>query len=49
MPSSNVTSRVTRIEMPACDAGWGIEPVKEAIRAHPPKAGSGLLDYGKKA
>jgi L-alanine-DL-glutamate epimerase-like enolase superfamily enzyme len=29
--------------------GWGTEPVEEAIRARPPKAGSGLLDYGKKA
>ena len=29
--------------------GWGTEPVEEAIRAHPPRAGSGLLDYGKKA
>jgi galactonate dehydratase len=29
--------------------GWGTEPIEEAIRAHPPKTGSGLLDYGKKA
>jgi L-alanine-DL-glutamate epimerase-like enolase superfamily enzyme len=25
--------------------GWGIEPDEEAIRAHPPKAGAGLLHY----
>jgi len=29
--------------------GWGTEPIEAAIRAHPPKATSGLLDYGKKA
>ena len=29
--------------------GWGTEPVEEAIRAHPPKAGAGLLGDGKKA
>ena len=29
--------------------GWGTEPREEAIRARPPKAGAGLLDYGKKA
>ena len=25
--------------------GWGTEPNEEAIRAHPPKAGGGLLHY----
>jgi len=29
--------------------GWGTEPVEDAIRAHPPKAGGGLLSDGKKA
>ncbi|HWQ38499.1 MAG TPA: mandelate racemase/muconate lactonizing enzyme family protein [Burkholderiales bacterium] len=29
--------------------GWGTEPREEAIRAHPPKATAGLLDYGRKA
>jgi galactonate dehydratase len=29
--------------------GWGTEPREDAIRARPPKAGAGLLDYGKKA
>lgn len=28
--------------------GWGTEPVEEAIRAHPPKAAAGLLNYGRK-
>jgi L-alanine-DL-glutamate epimerase-like enolase superfamily enzyme len=28
--------------------GWGTEPNEEAIRAHPPKGGTGLLDYGAK-
>jgi L-alanine-DL-glutamate epimerase-like enolase superfamily enzyme len=28
--------------------GWGTEPNEEAIRAHPPKGGTGLLDYGRK-
>ena len=28
--------------------GWGIEPVEEAIRAHPPKDHAGLLSYGRK-
>jgi L-alanine-DL-glutamate epimerase-like enolase superfamily enzyme len=28
--------------------GWGTEPNEEAIRAHPPKMQSGLLDYGRK-
>ena len=28
--------------------GWGTEPVEEALRAHPPKAPAGLLNYGKK-
>ena len=25
--------------------GWGIEPVEEAVRAHPPKVPGGLLHY----
>jgi galactonate dehydratase len=25
--------------------GWGTEPIEEALRAHPPKAGGGLLHY----
>ncbi|HEX7954814.1 MAG TPA: mandelate racemase/muconate lactonizing enzyme family protein, partial [Burkholderiales bacterium] len=29
--------------------GWGIVPNEEAIRAHPPKAMQGLLNYGRKA
>jgi galactonate dehydratase len=28
--------------------GWGTEPNEEAIRAHPPKATAGLLNYGRK-
>jgi L-alanine-DL-glutamate epimerase-like enolase superfamily enzyme len=28
--------------------GWGTEPNEEAIRAHPPKATTGLLNYGRK-
>jgi L-alanine-DL-glutamate epimerase-like enolase superfamily enzyme len=28
--------------------GWGIEPVEEAIRAHPPRDHAGLLSYGRK-
>ena len=28
--------------------GWGIAPNEEAFRAHPPKGGAGLLDYGRK-
>ena len=28
--------------------GWGIEPVEDAIRAHPPKGPTGLLSYGKR-
>ena len=28
--------------------GWGIDPNEEALKAHPPKADAGLLDYGKK-
>lgn len=27
--------------------GWGTEPVEEAVRAHPPKRGGGLLDFRK--
>jgi len=29
--------------------GWGTEPDEEALRAHPPKAQSGLIDFGRKA
>jgi L-alanine-DL-glutamate epimerase-like enolase superfamily enzyme len=29
--------------------GWGIDPVEEALRAHPPQGHAGLLDYGRKA
>jgi len=29
--------------------GWGTDPREDAIRARPPNAGAGLLDYGKKA
>jgi galactonate dehydratase len=29
-------------------AGWGTEPNEEALRAHPPKAVGGLLNYGQK-
>jgi galactonate dehydratase len=29
--------------------GWGTEPVEEALRAHPPKGATGLLNYGRKA
>jgi len=29
--------------------GWGTEPNEDAIRAHPPKATTGLLNYGRKA
>ena len=29
--------------------GWGTEPNEEALRAHPPKQASGLLNYGRKA
>jgi L-alanine-DL-glutamate epimerase-like enolase superfamily enzyme len=25
--------------------GWGTEPNEEAVRAHPPRAGGGLLHY----
>ncbi len=28
--------------------GWGTEPNEEAVRAHPPKAAAGLLNYGRK-
>jgi L-alanine-DL-glutamate epimerase-like enolase superfamily enzyme len=28
--------------------GWGTEPDEEALRAHPPKTGAGLLNYGRK-
>jgi galactonate dehydratase len=28
--------------------GWGTEPNEEALRAHPPKASGGLLNYGRK-
>jgi galactonate dehydratase len=28
--------------------GWGTEPNEEALRAHPPKAHGGLLNYGRK-
>lgn len=28
--------------------GWGTEPNEEAIRAHPPRAGGGLADYGRR-
>ena len=28
--------------------GWGTEPNEAAIRARPPKAGGGLLNYGQK-
>ncbi len=28
--------------------GWGTEPNEEALRAHPPKTGAGLLNYGRK-
>lgn len=28
--------------------GWGTEPDEEAIRAHPPRANAGLLNYGRK-
>ena len=28
--------------------GWGTDPIEEAIRAHPPKVGGGLLTYGQK-
>jgi len=28
--------------------GWGTEPVEDALRAHPPKVGGGLLTYGQK-
>jgi len=28
--------------------GWGLDPDEEALKAHPPKAGASLLDYGKK-
>jgi galactonate dehydratase len=28
--------------------GWGTEPNEDAIRAHPPKAPGGMLDYGRK-
>jgi len=28
--------------------GWGTEPNEEALRAHPPKANAGLLNYGRK-
>jgi L-alanine-DL-glutamate epimerase-like enolase superfamily enzyme len=27
--------------------GWGTEPNEEALRSHPPKGKSGLLDYGR--
>jgi len=29
--------------------GWGIDPIEDAIRAHPPKGTAGLLNYGRKA
>ncbi|MCW5626242.1 MAG: mandelate racemase/muconate lactonizing enzyme family protein [Burkholderiales bacterium] len=29
--------------------GWGTEPVEEALRAHPPKGPTGLLNYGRKS
>jgi L-alanine-DL-glutamate epimerase-like enolase superfamily enzyme len=28
--------------------GWGTEPNEEALRAHPPNTGGGLLNYGRK-
>ena len=28
--------------------GWGTEPIEDAIRAHPPKGSTGLLNYGRK-
>jgi len=28
--------------------GWGTEPIEDALRAHPPKVGGGLLTYGQK-
>ncbi|MEZ5852001.1 MAG: mandelate racemase/muconate lactonizing enzyme family protein [Hyphomicrobiaceae bacterium] len=28
--------------------GWGTEPNEEAIRAHPPRSGGGLADYGRR-
>ena len=28
--------------------GWGTEPIEEALRAHPPKGATGLLNYGRK-
>ncbi|MGE0766420.1 MAG: mandelate racemase/muconate lactonizing enzyme family protein [Hyphomicrobiaceae bacterium] len=28
--------------------GWGTDPIEDAIRAHPPKVGGGLLTYGQK-
>ena len=28
--------------------GWGTEPNEEAIRARPPKASGGMLNYGRK-
>ncbi len=28
--------------------GWGTEPVEAALRAHPPKGSTGLLNYGRK-
>jgi L-alanine-DL-glutamate epimerase-like enolase superfamily enzyme len=27
--------------------GWGTEPDEEAIPAHPPRSGGGLLNYGQ--
>lgn len=29
--------------------GWGCDPNEEAVRAHPPKAPPGLLNYGRKS
>jgi L-alanine-DL-glutamate epimerase-like enolase superfamily enzyme len=29
--------------------GWGTEPNEDVIRAHPPKAPGGMLDYGRKS
>jgi len=28
--------------------GWGTEPIEDALRAHPPRGATGLLNYGRK-
>jgi len=28
--------------------GWGIDPNEDALKAHPPRQQTGLLDYGRK-